>query len=46
MSGSRLLDSLGKGFTDYIRDKVVDIPEEFLLEISIFRKERKHETAV
>jgi hypothetical protein len=27
---STLLDSLGKGFTDYIRDKVVDVPIEVL----------------
>lgn len=27
---STLLDGLGKGFTDYIRDKVIDVPLEIL----------------
>jgi hypothetical protein len=26
-----LLDNLGKGFCDYIRDKVIDIPQELLV---------------
>ena len=30
VSGSTRLDSLGKGFADYIRDKVVDVPVAFL----------------
>jgi hypothetical protein len=30
VSGSSRLDSLGKGFADYIRDKVVDVPVELL----------------
>jgi hypothetical protein len=30
VSGSSRLDSLGKGFADYIRDKVVDVPEQLL----------------
>jgi hypothetical protein len=30
VSSCRLLDSLGKGFADFIRDRVVDLPEEFL----------------
>ena len=30
VSGSTLLDSLGKGFADYVRDKWVDVPERFL----------------
>jgi hypothetical protein len=29
-SSSALLDSLGKGFNDYIRDKVIEIPAEIL----------------
>ncbi|KAK6369433.1 hypothetical protein LTS17_009776 [Exophiala oligosperma] len=32
VSSCRLLDALGKGFADYIRDKVVDIPRKFLEE--------------
>lgn len=30
VSSCRLLDSLGKGFADYIRDRVVDVPVELL----------------
>ncbi|ROT37603.1 hypothetical protein SODALDRAFT_264515, partial [Sodiomyces alkalinus F11] len=30
VSGCRLLDALGKGFADFIRDRVVDVPERFL----------------
>jgi hypothetical protein len=30
VSSSTLLDSLGKGFADYIRDKVVGVPVEVL----------------
>ncbi|KAL1957891.1 hypothetical protein VTO42DRAFT_5456 [Malbranchea cinnamomea] len=30
VSSSTKLDSLGKGFADYIRDKVVQVPEQFL----------------
>lgn len=30
VSSSTKLDSLGKGFADYIRDKVVDVPVQFL----------------
>jgi hypothetical protein len=26
----RLLDALGKGFADYVRDRVVDVPVELL----------------
>jgi hypothetical protein len=29
VSSCRLLDALGKGFADYMRDKVVDIPPSF-----------------
>ncbi|KEF52724.1 uncharacterized protein A1O9_11141 [Exophiala aquamarina CBS 119918] len=30
VSSCRLLDALGKGFADYIRDRVVDVPEKLL----------------
>ena len=30
VSSSTRLDSLGKGFADFIRDRVVDVPEKFL----------------
>jgi hypothetical protein len=30
VSSSTRLDSLGKGFADYIRDRVIDIPIAFL----------------
>ena len=29
-SSSTLLDNLGKGFTDYVRDKFVDVPVDVL----------------
>lgn len=32
VSSSTLLDSLGKGFADYIRDKEVEVPQRFLEE--------------
>jgi hypothetical protein len=41
VSGSRLLDSLGKGFTDYIRDKVVDVPEKFLEDVKEVKRLRR-----
>ena len=34
VSSCRLLDALGKGFADYIRDKVVDVPAELLEVVS------------
>ena len=40
VSSCRLLDCLGKGFADYIRDKVVDIPTRFLDDAKAVRKER------
>lgn len=30
VSGSTRLDSLGKAFADFMRDKVVDVPAKFL----------------
>jgi hypothetical protein len=41
VSSCRLLDSLGKGFADYIRDKVVDVPERFLEEVAIIKQQRR-----
>lgn len=35
VSSCRLLDALGKGFADYIRDKVVDVPVGLLDEASV-----------
>ena len=40
VGGSRLLDALGKGFADYIRDKVVDVPERFLKDVAEIRRQR------
>jgi hypothetical protein len=33
VSSCRLLDSLGKGFADFIRDRVVDMPKQFLEDV-------------
>ncbi|KAJ9602061.1 hypothetical protein H2200_013421 [Cladophialophora chaetospira] len=41
VSSCRLLDALGKGFADYIRDKVVDVPVSFLEEVQEVKKERR-----
>jgi len=41
VSSCRLLDALGKGFADYIRDKVVDVPERFLAEVKAIKQERR-----
>ncbi len=41
VSGSRLLDSLAKGFTDFIRDRVVDIPVAFLRDVEDIRAQRR-----
>ena len=40
VSSSRLLDSLGKGFADYIRDKTVDVPERFLTDVEQIKQQR------
>lgn len=40
VSSCRLLDSLGKGFADFIRDRVIDVPKQFLDDISDIRKQR------
>lgn len=41
VSSCRLLDALGKGFADYIRDKVVDVPLRFLEDIKEVKRERR-----
>lgn len=41
VSSCRLLDALGKGFADYIRDKVVDIPESILSDMPGIKAERQ-----
>ena len=43
VSSCRLLDCLGKGFADYIRDKVVDVPVAFLADVERIKTERKRE---
>ena len=40
VSSCRLLDALGKGFADYIRDKVVEVPVKFLEDVKRIRKSR------
>lgn len=40
VSSCRLLDALGKGFADYIRDKVVEIPESILADMPGIKAER------
>jgi hypothetical protein len=41
VSSCRLLDALGKGFADYIRDKVVDVPEKILADMEGIKQERR-----
>lgn len=41
VSSCRLLDSLGKGFADYVRDKVIDVPERFLIEMAGIKEQRR-----
>ncbi|ETI21812.1 hypothetical protein G647_05881 [Cladophialophora carrionii CBS 160.54] len=41
VSSCRLLDALGKGFADYIRDKVVDVPVRLLEEVQDVKRERR-----
>lgn len=41
VSSCRLLDALGKGFADYIRDKVVEVPEKFLAEVEDVKAQRR-----
>ena len=41
VSSCRLLDALGKGFADYIRDKVVDVPESVLADMEGIRQDRR-----
>ncbi|KAG9788778.1 DUF1446-domain-containing protein, partial [Aureobasidium melanogenum] len=41
VSSCRLLDALGKGFADYIRDKVIDVPEKFLEDVEVVKQQRR-----
>jgi hypothetical protein len=41
VTSCRLLDALGKGFADYIRDKVVDVPVKIWEEAQEVRKDRR-----
>jgi Acyclic terpene utilisation family protein AtuA len=41
VSSCRLLDALGKGFADYIRDKVVDVPERILADMEGIKQDRR-----
>ena len=43
VSSCRLLDCLGKGFADYIRDKVVDVPVAFVADVERIKTERRKE---
>ncbi|KAH0831512.1 hypothetical protein FOPE_00480 [Fonsecaea pedrosoi] len=46
VTSSRLLDCLGKGFADYIRDKVVEVPSSFLAEAEAAKKKERRDAAV
>lgn len=41
VSSCRLLDALGKGFADYIRDKVVDVPRRIVDDMDSIREQRR-----
>ena len=41
VSSCRLLDALGKGFADYVRDQIVDVPESILADMEGIRQERR-----
>ena len=41
VSSCRLLDALGKGFADYIRDKVVDVPESIVGDMKGIKEGRR-----
>ncbi|KAK5055116.1 hypothetical protein LTR84_012864 [Exophiala bonariae] len=41
VSSCRLLDALGKGFADYIRDRLVEVPEQFLEEVQEVKRARR-----
>jgi hypothetical protein len=43
VSSCRLLDCLGKGFADYVRDKVVDVPVAFLEDVEKIKREKRAE---
>lgn len=40
VSGCRLLDCLGKGFADFIRDREVDVPKRLLEDVTTIREQR------
>lgn len=40
VSSARRLDALGKGFAEYVRDKVVEVPETFLEDLPSIKRER------
>lgn len=41
VSSCRLLDALGKGFADYIRDKIVDVPRVIVEDMEGIREQRR-----
>ncbi|KAK5073758.1 hypothetical protein LTR64_007104 [Lithohypha guttulata] len=41
VSSCRLLDALGKGFADYIRDKVVDVPKSIVTDMQAIKEMRR-----
>ena len=41
VSSCRLLDALGKGFADYIRDKVVEVPRSIVNDMDEIREQRR-----
>ena len=41
VSSCRLLDALGKGFADYIRDKVVDVPRSIFTDMRDIQEQRR-----
>ena len=43
VSSCRLLDALGKGFADYVRDRVVQVPVGFLADVEGIREGRREE---
>lgn len=41
VSSTRTLDAFGKGFADYIRAKVVEVPEYILADMDSVKQERR-----
>lgn len=41
VSSCRLLDALGKGFADYIRDKVVEVPKSIVEDMTTIQESRR-----